>query len=202
MNALLLALSGKFPLWEDCLSHNAKLADIFIIRVDANGLTPDIEKGLGEVLRGKKVAAYSTNTPMDKWNWREELLTHLHQSKEDVDYVLFPDEDEKLPLDLELKEHGQYMFDYEMVTNGHETYKYPTSPHSKVYKYHPQLTYKGYQSFARVNLDGVPYKEVECKEKVKHYCFFEKEWMEKKERSILHRYPDYFEKFPKDFNCA
>lgn len=199
MKTLLTALSGKFPMWEECLSHNLKQCDMAIIRLDGNSfLKSDLPK-LDALLQGKPSGYFSSNKEMNKWNWREELITQAHFNWDKITWILFPDEDEKLPDDIELFGNGQIMFDYEMITKGHKAYRYPYSPHAKAFRYHPNLTYHNYQSYARVNLDGRPIKEYKSNQKIKHYCFYKEEWLDAKEKSITERYPEYFKIFPKEY---
>lgn len=198
-NALLIALSGKFPLWEQCLKHNLQFDVKYVfIRLDNGFKDKDSKEKLGDILKGKDVGVFRSGEKMDKWNWREELLQNLHLNKlHDIDYVLFPDEDEELPKDLTLEGEGQFMFDYDMVTDdGRDVFKYPAKPHSKVFSYDMNLSYFPYFHFARIGKDGKPFKEVYHKSgNVKHYCFYRKEWEEGKINSINERYPDYFSKF-------
>lgn len=199
-NGLLLALSGKFPMWEECLKHNLQFdVETIIIRVDKDfKATDEWKEKIANLLKGKAVGIIQSDKPMNKWNWREELLMNYHVNKlHDTDYILFPDEDEKFPNDLTLEGDGQIMFDYEMVTDdGREVFKYPSLPHNKAFKYHMNLTYFPYFHFARVGLDGKPYTEIQHKGgKMQHYCFYKKEWEEGKIKSINERYPDYFAKF-------
>jgi len=203
MKVLLLALSQDFPMWEECLEHNTSLADIVIVRLDKDFYLGGREKLL-KIIGGKPHSYYLNDEEMNKWNWREELLTQVHHNAEakGIEWVLFPDEDEKLPLDFDFstKEKGQFMFEYDMVSDGtHTPYIYPDSPHAKIFTYNPYLTYDPYHHFARVGIDGQPYNEIKSDLKVQHYCFYKKEWMEKKEASILKRYPTYFKSFPKRY---
>lgn len=198
-NALLLALSGNFPLWEECLEHNLQF-DVKTVLVRLDGSFNDKKQinRLSEILKGKDVGVFRSDKEMNKWNWREELLENLHVNRmHDTDYVLFPDEDEKLPEGLTLEGKGQFMFDYEMITDdGRDVFKYPAKPHSKAFSYDMNLTYFPYFHFARVGKDGRPYKEISYnKGKIRHYCFYKKEWEDGKIKSINSRYPDYFAKF-------
>jgi len=204
MKALLLALSQEFPMWEECLKHNLKLADVVFIRLDKDFKLGNREKILN-LIGGKPHNIFLTEEEeMNKWNWREELLTQVHTNakRSGIKWVLFPDEDEKLPLhfDFDTKEEGQFMFDYSMVADGtHTPYIYPDKPHAKIYTYNPYLTYNPYHHFARVGKDGKPYKEINTGYCVEHYCFYKKEWMMEKEASILKRYPNYFKTFKKRY---
>lgn len=198
-NALLLALSGKFPMWEECLEHNLKFDVKYIfVRLDKDLKSEDFKEPFERLFAGKNVGIFRSDIEMNKWNWREELLQNLHgNSLHDTDYVLFPDEDEMFPDDLTLEGDGQIMFDYDMITDdGREVFKYPALPHNKAFKYQMNLSYFPYFHFARVGKDGSPYKELVHKGgNMKHYCFYKKDWEEGKIKSINDRYPDYFTKF-------
>jgi len=174
-NALLLALSGKFPMWEECLKHNLQFdVDYVFIRLDSGFSDKEAKDSLFKILSGKKVKIFRSEVKMNKWNWREELLQNLHLNKlHRIDYVLFPDEDEKLPIDLTLEGEGQFMFDYDMITDDdREVFKYPAKPHSKVFSYDMNLSYFPYFHFARVGKDGKPFREIEYKDgNIQHYCF-------------------------------
>ena len=199
-NGLLLALSGKFPMWEECLEHNLQFdVENVIIRLDKT-FNPTQEFGdkLSRILKGKQAGVYKSDKKMNNWNWREELLNNYHLNRlYDTDYILFPDEDEKFPDDLTLESDGQLMFDYTMVTGDfRDVFKYPADLHNKAFKYHINLSYNPYFHYARVSKDGKPLTEYRHRGgNMLHYCFYKQEWEESKIKSINDRYPDYFAKF-------
>lgn len=204
MKALLVALSQDFPMWEECLIHNASLADVIFIRLDKDYYLGNREK-LAKIVEGKLWGIFPTkDKTMNKFNWREELLTQVHHNAQakGIEWILFPDEDEKLPLDFDFntKEKGQFMFEYKMISDGtHTPYVYPSKPHAKIFTYSPYLTYDPYFHFARVGADKQPVKEIPTGKFIEHYCFYKKEWMDSKEASIIARYPDYFKSNPKTY---
>lgn len=194
MKILLCAISGKFPMWEFCVKENMKLVDRAIFRIDVRNLdrkeTEKIVKALPE-----NAIYFLSDTEPGAYYFRMDLITALHDQNWPVEYVLFPDEDEVMP-DITYQGDGQLMFDYEMITEGHTAFKYPALRHAKAFKYNSKLSYIPYYDCARIGLDGCKLPEIKVTAKVRHYCFFKKEWEETKRKSIMERYPDYFRLFP------
>lgn len=171
-----------------CLEANLKHCGRAILRLEDRGLIGELPSNCDYFIARKM---------SNKWQWREELLMQLHSSGFNPDYFIFPDEDEIMP-SIKFDFYGQMMFTYNMVTNGgHKTFVYPALAHAKAFKYERDLTYNPYFHCARVGRLGAMFPEVFTDKKIDHYCFFEKRWMDKKERSITERYPDYFIKYPK-----
>lgn len=184
-----MAIDGRFPMWEKCLKANLKQCDRGIIRLENRRLINQLPKNCDYFLAQRM---------RNKWYWREQLIQQLHKSKLEPDYFIFPDHDEIMPK-IEFDFYGQMMFNYRMIGNGHKPYIYPELAHAKAFKYENDLTYKPYFHCARIGRNGAIFPEVETDLLIDHYCFYEKKWQKEKERSILARYPDYFEKYPKKY---
>jgi len=208
MKLLLTALSGKFELWPQIVAANAQQADVCLFRID--GRHADVAAIVPLLPYGSHYFVSDINEPDEeraKWIWREELLMAAHrQLQEHFSWVLFPDEDELLP-DLSSlpgwqnnePQFGQYMFNYQMASAGHPVIQYPTLPHAKVFAYKRQLTYRPYFHQARVGYQGKKLPELTTDLLITHYCFYQKNWFDAKMASILDRYPNYFEHFPKQW---
>lgn len=196
MNVLMMAISGRFELWHECYRHNAQLADRILIRLDGHGMTHEMIRKVEQQLPyGAHV--YVSHLVMDKWNWRQEMLEKAQQAfaLKKGDWILFPDEDEKLP-DIDYTGRGQMIFQFLMVTDGHDkAFQYPALPHMKAFSYEQGLSYAPYRHCARIN-GPKGYADLTRKELVQHYCFYRKEWRDAKVKSIEERYPDYFKKYP------
>jgi hypothetical protein len=197
MTILMVALSGKFELWRECLFHNAKLADKMMLRFDGQSMTA---KQIADIKKGLPINAitYISNLVMDKCNWRQEMLDMVVQQFEPQqgDWILFPDEDEKLPA-ISYQGRGQMLFTFDMPTDGHgNVFVYPALPHTKAFSYESGLSYEPYLHCARVTAP-IDYPYLTQEEKVQHYCFYRKHWFDEKVKSIKERYPDYFVMYPK-----
>jgi hypothetical protein len=186
-----MAIDGKFPMWEQCLKANLKQCDRAIIRLENRRLVNKLPKNC---------EYFFAQRQRNKWDWREQLIQQLHKSKLEPEYFIFCDHDEIMPK-IDFNFYGQMMFNYRMIGNGHEPYRYPYLAHAKAFKYENDLTYKPYFNMARIGRGGAVFPEVQTDLLVDHYCFYEKKWQFEKERSILARYPDYFRKYPKEYNC-
>jgi len=199
---LMVALSGRFPLWKECLAENARLADRLVVRMDMVGM---------DALTAMEVAAdlpthaevFYSHRQQNKWNWRQELLDEVQRlGAKKGDVILQPDEDEVMPELPYDKVKGMWMFGYAMVHDGHgEVFLYPGLSHCKAFVYVPGLSFQPYQHRARLTVPKHmrdQYVTHRAMADIRHYCFYRKDWMEQKKASILLRYPDYFEKNPID----
>lgn len=193
----MVAISGSFPMWEEILKHNCKFAKYVIARYDSSRKDNpyeymDVFRALQRI--GLKFHLFKSEKKINIYNWREEMLRSVHMLSNEgnsFEYILTPDEDEMLPEGLKLSEKGQYIFEYEMASDGtHQPYTYPLKPHAKAFSYDKGLTYVPYKGFAMIrDRYGKYLPKINYPDPIKHYCFYRKEWVEQKEKSINERYP-------------
>ena len=163
-----------FPLAIECLEDLANYCEFLVVRWDAKG--------------DKKLLQYAINHPKvikiviskekwNAWNWREDLVGVIDSLSPDL--CLFLDEDEKfehsIMNDLEslmANPVAKYLrFSFKMVPETEEIF--PNSPHVKVFKWMPKLTYCPYPGWARLSSYlGLPGASMNAKSKIIHYNQF------------------------------
>lgn len=203
MKTLLTAISGHFPMWKECIEHNLQLVDNAIFRTDPKLKGTEFLAVFYDFCyefdyKGKSIIIFEGKEEITSSNFRHDLINMAHKCKQifNTSYVLFPDEDEKMP-DIDYSFDGQLVFDYKMITENNEPiFKYPPLPHVKAFKYYDALNYDNYLGFAKVRNGSQTLPEKYVKEPIEHYCFYKKNWHERKVKSINERYPDYFKKYP------
>ncbi len=196
---------SDFPLWEQSLQNLCKYSQEIYIRFDGikgnRSFLPKIVEICGEKLKNLLIS----NTPWDKWMWREEMLRMLDNIPQKPDIVLQLDQDEMfddfLQSDIEVFKHIPQefaMFIYHSLPTEDnitlfEGNPYPLLPHCKMYKWKKGLTFKNYKGFC---LPSIFYKQPYYipKAHLYHYCFYKKEDRFKKINVINSYYPDIFNK--------
>lgn len=187
MIAGMMAIDGRFPLWENCLESLLGLSDKVVIRLDGNSI-PDPEcferllrRGYGD----KIDAVMISDEEWNRWNWREDLLRMLDDLKPDI--VLHPDQDEQFQPDVwddivRLRESQALalMFSYHAplpTADGSDPCEgmpypaYPGEPHMKAFKWLSTLTYKDYRGWAQVtNYADQGVLKLAAQSKILHYC--------------------------------
>lgn len=199
MIAGMMAIDGRFPLWENCLDSLMQHAELAVVRIDDTQ-----PASITDLLRDKLATAYpdrinvfGSDEPWNRWNWREEMLRALDGVKPNV--VLAPDQDEQfdpvgLSDDLARLRDSQrmaLMFDYHApmpTSDGSPALPadspyatYPGSPHMKAFKWIKALTYKDYNGYARVTNYSDPRYHLAAKSTIMHYCCWTKDMRKEKD---------------------
>ncbi len=187
MIAGMMAIDGRFPLWENCLDSLLLYADGVVVRVEDVHLNDDDRYALHDKLSvyGSDIMAiHAAFEPWNRWNWREEMLRRLDDVAPEL--VLCPDQDEQFQpavrddLDrLRGSEYKALMFSYvsPMPTAdgvdpcaGMPYPTYPGMPHMKAFMWREGLTYKDYTGFARISNYASPDNHMAADSQIMHYC--------------------------------
>jgi hypothetical protein len=190
-----VALSD-FPYWRMCMEKLRTQVDEIHVRID--GTKPNKLDELKESKLADNI--YVSNLEWNRWNWRQEMLEMVKDSKPDI--VLIPDHDEiyKDGIIEELKEFwasGKDMMFFDFITmtddnriipelNGKP---YPSLAHCSAFRWKPELTYFPYCGLAQpTNYANIPDNRFYAKTKIEHYCMWTKELEEEKKVWIIKEY--------------
>ncbi len=183
------ASSCDFKYAPELLADTAKYCDYMIIRFDSgvgnrDGLAK-VKEAVGPFVQ--HLIVYEESVKFNKWNWRESLIRRLDVFRPDIVIAMDDDEcfGEGIVGDLNNFQHScaqRLDFKFEMATMYNKKVPlYPFRPHTKVFKWQPDINYIPYKHFARPNIPRDD-SAILADSLIKHYCFWDKE--ERKDKTV------------------